>query len=432
MTTPRRGRMVGFDRFPHVTAEWFGSPWALELNKWRQIDSIVRKRIESGTGWDNYTAARGDSRVGPPETFQRVGDSVAVVYVRGVVTHRPSLFASGGTSTTEITRALDAALADPTIKSILLNVDSPGGSVAGIPELADRIHAARREKPIVALADTMAASAAYWLASQANELIAAPSGSVGSIGVIAAHVDESRAEELAGLKTTLITAGKYKAELDPSRPLSPEAHGAVQDSVDKFYSMFVRAVARGRGVPTTRVDAGFGQGRMVLAADALTAGMADRVATVETVLGEMLGGRRPRQDRGTVLRGLAARAVAAGISTPTATDPAEARRQFDRALAAKQAADGVQTDSRGQTGRAAELRRIAADAAVAGVAVPTSTDPALAREQLARSVAAKLVADDLRATPPAPPPPRRRARASTRAERVAACRRVAEGLSTQP
>jgi ClpP class serine protease len=150
-----------------------------------------------------------------------------------------------------------------------------------VPELADEIYAARSQKPITAFVDTMAASAAYWLASQATEVIITPSGRVGSIGVFGLHMDHSQELAKAGIFPTFIQAGKYKTEANPLQPLSDDAKAAWQARVEAMYGVFVRDVARGRGVTADAVRSEFGEGRMVDAKDAVTKGMADQIrATV--------------------------------------------------------------------------------------------------------------------------------------------------------
>jgi ClpP class serine protease len=137
---------------------------------------------------------------------------------------------------------------------------------------------------MVAVANTMAASAGYWLACAPGELVVTPSGAVGSIGVWGAHEDISAAMEKEGVKVTLVSAGKYKVEGNPYEPLSDEAKAALQADVDNFYSMFVKAVAKNRGVSQDSVANGYGQGRMVMASLAVKQGMADSVATLDQTL----------------------------------------------------------------------------------------------------------------------------------------------------
>jgi len=153
--------------------------------------------------------------------------------------------------------------------------------------LADEIMAGRAQKKIVAVANGMAASAAYWLACCATELVVTPSGQVGSIGVFAAHEDMSKALEQEGVKVSLVSAGKFKTEGNPYEPLSDEARAALQAKVDEFYGMFVKSVAKGRGVSQASVRDGYGQGRMLLASAAVKEGLADSISTLDQVLSKL-------------------------------------------------------------------------------------------------------------------------------------------------
>ncbi len=160
----------------------------------------------------------------------------------------------------------------------------------GLPALAVHgdlagVLALRQRKPVVAVVNPFAASAAYHIASQATEVVVVPSGQVGSIGTFVMHVDTSAALEMAGLKVTLISAGKHKVAGNEFEPLDSETEAAIQRDVNTFNDVFVRDVARGRGVPQARVrGTSFGEGRMVLARQAQRAGLVDRVATVEQVV----------------------------------------------------------------------------------------------------------------------------------------------------
>jgi len=138
-------------------------------------------------------------------------------------------------------------LADPSVKAITLIVDSPGGSVLGLPETADVIHAANKVKPVKAVVSGIAASAAYWLASQASTITMTPSGEMGSIGVLDLHANISKALENAGIELTAVTAGPHKTERAPFTALSDDAKAYMQRGVDEWYSEFLSAIRRGRG-----------------------------------------------------------------------------------------------------------------------------------------------------------------------------------------
>ncbi len=182
-------------------------------------------------------------------------------------------------------------MADPSIGAIVLDVDSPGGTVAGTVETAAAVRAAAAVKPVVAVANTLAASAAYWIASQARELVVVPSGDVGSIGVMTAHVDASRLYERLGIAVTVVKSDRYKGEGLDFGPLDDDARAHLQSRVDAMHAAFVSAVAEGRRVPEKRVRESFGQGRVVAAAAAVERGMADRVATIDDVVAGLATGR---------------------------------------------------------------------------------------------------------------------------------------------
>ena len=213
---------------------------------------------------------------------------VAVLPLFGLITHRGNMMGdiSGprGTSTDKFTSQFRQAVADPNVKAIVIDVDSPGGTVDGVTELFGEIYKARGKKSVTAVADCLMASAAYWIASAASEIVASPSAMVGSIGVYMAHEDESAANEAEGRKVTLISAGKYKTEGNAFEPLSDDAKAALQSSIDAFYNLFVKDVAKGRGVKANDVVNGFGEGRILDAQQAVTLGLVDRVATLDQVL----------------------------------------------------------------------------------------------------------------------------------------------------
>lgn len=281
-----------------ILALLMGQCWALDPIVMERLTAVIM-RWSDGTrlSAEQIVAAVGDA---PQAAAQRRGQAQAqgiqVIPLYGVISHRANMVQSvsgpGGTSTEMFGRALDQAIADPNVGAILIDVDSPGGSVHGTQELADRIMAARGTKPIVASANATAASAAYWIASAADEIVVTPSGLVGSIGVIAAHEDKSAALAAQGTKVTYITAGKYKAEGNSAEPLTDEAAASMQSMVDGFYSAMVKSIARGRGVSPDAVRANYGQGRVLSATDALAVGMVDRIETFDQTVARLQNPRR--------------------------------------------------------------------------------------------------------------------------------------------
>lgn len=283
----------------HVVRE---QPWAIRPEKLAVILDLLRFRAEGG----RLSAEQIEQRIGAarPESRPSAG-SVAVIPIFGTIIQRAGMMAqmSGAVGTEQIGAAFSQAVNDPAIGSIVLQIDSPGGGVYGVAELADQIFKARGSKPIVAVADAEAASAAYWIASAAEELVVTPSGMVGSIGVYTAHEDLSRMADMLGVTVSLISAGKYKTEGNPFEPLGEEARTALQGMVDDYYGLFTKAVARGRGVGIDAVRSGFGEGRMVTAQQAVKLGMADRVETMDQVVQRLSGGRRGGSQRADDLSG---------------------------------------------------------------------------------------------------------------------------------
>jgi signal peptide peptidase SppA len=210
--------------------------------------------------------------------------------IYGVISKRMDLMSamSGGTSVDQLTSQFRDALADPEVGAIVFDVDSPGGSVDGITELANEIRAARGQKPMAAVANPTMASAAYWLASQADEVIASPSAIVGSIGVIGMHVDVSAQDAMLGEKVTLITAGDGKANGNEHEPLTDEARGELQAMADDYYGLFVNDVAAARGVKATQVTSSW-KAQAFTAKKAQAAGLVDRVETLDAAVGRMVG-----------------------------------------------------------------------------------------------------------------------------------------------
>ena len=278
-----------------LIAEFLATPWALMPERLNAVTAVMAR-------WSQNVAASADvlARINADRTVRQArrqsnvsnsGGGIAVLPLYGIVTQRGNMVddvsGPGSTSTQQFASSLREALADESVSQILIDIDSPGGSVYGVAELADEIASAQGQKPVIAIANSLAASAAYWIGCAASEFYVTPGGEVGSIGVWQAHQDYSRAMDEAGVKTTLISAGKFKVEGNPYAPLSEEAHGFMQSRVDDYYVAFTKAVAKGRGVPIAQVREGMGQGRVLGADAALTHQMVDGVATLDDVISKM-------------------------------------------------------------------------------------------------------------------------------------------------
>ncbi len=278
-----------------LIAEFLATPWALMPERLHAMAGVVM-RWSAGVPAETQTMDRINSDRTIRESRRKLATAqssggIAVLPLYGVVTQRGNMVddvsGPGSTSTQQFSSTLRQLLADETVGQILIDIDSPGGSVYGVAELADEIQSARSQKPIVAIANSLAASAAYWIGCSASEFYVTPGGEVGSIGVWQAHQDYSQALEEAGVKTTLISAGKFKVEGNPYVPLDADAQSFMQSRVDDYYAAFTKAVARGRGVSVAQVREGMGQGRVLGADAALAQSMVDGVATFDDVLKKM-------------------------------------------------------------------------------------------------------------------------------------------------
>jgi signal peptide peptidase SppA len=214
--------------------------------------------------------------------------AVAVIPCYGILTARQYAVENSSsplTSSERLGARVSAAAADPEIGAIVIDFDSPGGDAMGIPEAGARIAAAAQAKPVVAMVNSQAASAAYWLASQCSEIVMAPEAMAGSIGVRTAHIDASKYYEQKGIAIKHVHAGRYKVEGADTGPPSEEYLTHLQAMVNELYGSFTKAVAKGRNLPleTARGEA-FGEGRMLLAGAAVAAGMADRIDTLEATI----------------------------------------------------------------------------------------------------------------------------------------------------
>lgn len=271
-------------------------PWAITPEMLIEIQGIYATHLRGEKiDIEGIEARLGHKLDNRHETFE-VRDGVAVIPIEGAIAKRMNLFSriSGGASTEIIKRDVETALADPSVRAIILSVDSPGGTVDGTAELAEFIFANRGQKPLVAHSDGMVASAAYWIASATDSVwISGDTNAIGSIGVVAAHRDYSRQEERSGVKTTEITAGKYKRISSQYEPLSDEGRADIKAKVDYLYSAFVDAVAKHRGVESDDVLERMADGRVFLGKQSIRAGLVDGVSSLDDLIDQLAAGATP-------------------------------------------------------------------------------------------------------------------------------------------
>ena len=268
---------------PHLAARLFGAPLLIHRPKLDVILSVLGTRV----GLPDLTAPTGFVQPDRSAALAETGaaqSGIAVIPIYGTLVRRTQGLEaqSGLTSYAGIAMALDTALADPNVAAILLDIDSPGGESSGVFDLADRIRAATAIKPVWAVANDMAFSAAYALASAASRLIVSRTGGVGSIGVIAMHVDQSVKDQQDGIAYTAVFAGDRKNDLNPHAPISGEAHSFLQGEVNRIYDLFATTVAKHRGMGVNTIKGT--QAALFFGADAVASGLADDVGTLDDAL----------------------------------------------------------------------------------------------------------------------------------------------------
>lgn len=204
----------------------------------------------------------------PASPVLSIEDGVAVISIRGPMLRGADAFdrlVLGATDTQDIIEAVEEAIERPDAHALFLDIDSPGGTVNGIPELAQTVLAASREKQVYAFSAGQMCSAAYWIASQANAIYGTPSARVGSIGVILPVIDSSAAYEQAGLKVEVFAAGKFKSAGTPGTSLTDEQRNWLRDEVEETASDFRAAVlARGRKIPDEAMEGQTFSGRRAM------------------------------------------------------------------------------------------------------------------------------------------------------------------------
>ena len=286
-------------RYPHILAALASEIWAMQPEKLLAIIDLMAMQADGV----KFGAEEIEARIAPQtaSAIARKEGAVAIVPLRGIISPRVSLTpnsSTGGGATAEgFSNMIDQMAGDDGVKAIVVDADTPGGNVLMVDEAAASIAAATERKPVIVQVNGNLASAGYWIGAAGSEIVMSPSAQAGAIGVRTAYDDVTAALEKQGVAREIISAGKYKGE-GLLGPLSDEARAHTQSMVDGYYSMFVDRVAKGRNVSTDAVRNGFGQGRMVRAADAVREGMADRIATMNQTLARFgAGPEAPRQKK---------------------------------------------------------------------------------------------------------------------------------------
>jgi signal peptide peptidase SppA len=312
--------------YEHVLGFALDHPWAITRPMLQVIAGILARRI---AGQDVERAEIEAALVNRKNLPQPRAGSIAIIPVYGVIAPRMNVMSemSGGTTFERLTGQLREAMGNKTVKTIVQDIDSPGGNVAGATEYARELLKARTKKPIIAQIQYTGASAAYWLASCCTEIVAAPSARIGSVGVYTSHDDISEALAKLGVKRKYLSAGDGKVDGHEAEPLSAAAEARMTAAITEAYEQFVGDVVKGRGAGMTadRVRKDW-KAHVYGSAEALSLGMIDSIATLDDTIQRVLSASPDAEDQ---------RAALAFASTgDTAQEPIAATAQDLRPILA--------------------------------------------------------------------------------------------------
>lgn len=361
-------------KYPHLAARLFNTPLLVHPQKLDAIIAGLGPRLV-GDGIDLSVLQGDNSQALPADMFSTrrgvrgdagytVTDGVAVISASGGLVHRSRMDADSSflLGYNQLAGQLEAAMADPDVHAVLQIFDSPGGEVAGAFEYGDRIHALRGKKPMYAVADNMAASAAFLGGSAFDHLAISQTGYAGSIGVVTRHVDLSGAMEKEGVRVTYIYAGDHKVDGNPYEALPKAVRADMQDEIDGLYALFVDAVARNTGLTPKAIRAT--QAAMYRGQAAVDIGLASRVATTDQLLSELTALRARSYPVGQTAR---ATANDKGVTMSGTTNPggqtAAPNQAAPGAEFTQSHIDAARSEGR-QQGATAERERIQAVLAV--------------------------------------------------------------------
>ena len=260
-----------------------GDPWAITETALHTILEIASRENERP---EAVAAKLGRDLQNTYQVTEREG--VAILPITGPLFRYANLFTkvSGASSYELIARDFTAALETPQIKAIILDIDSPGGEVNGVSELSNMIFDGRGKKPIIAYASGDTASGAYWIASAADEIVVSDTAALGSIGVVAIY----RGKSAKGSQTQSTDEIEIVSSQSPHKRLDPatdEGRARLQSRIDNMAEVFIEAIARNRRTTAQEVKAHFGRGDVLIGAQAVQVGLADRIGSLEKLIAEL-------------------------------------------------------------------------------------------------------------------------------------------------
>ena len=261
-------------KLPRILRKVYDEPWLITPPVHRSIQRALEAHLEGIN--PSLDGLLEDETMGEYQL-----DGVSVIPIHGIIgKHLSGLeMACGGCSLDSVDAMIDEAAQDPSVRAVLLDVNSPGGTVTGVPETAAKIAKLAEQKPVIAFTDSEMCSAAYWLASQANAIYATQSATVGSVGVYLALLDESRALENAGIKVNAISSGKFKLAGAPFKPLTDDERAMFQAGVTKLHDQFKAAILSKRNI-----QAGNLEGQCFDGEEAIDANLVDGITSFEEAM----------------------------------------------------------------------------------------------------------------------------------------------------
>lgn len=343
------------------------SPWAVLPERLLEMQEIYAAHMRG----EIPDIAAVEARLGRPlaneqQEYRLEQGGIAVLPIQGVIANKANLMTrvSGGASAQMLTQQVASMRSDPRVRGAVLDFDTPGGSVFGIPALAAEIRALAAEKPTASVSTGMMASAGYWTGSAANAVyLSGSTDHVGSIGVVSTHSYNPARQ--GGAQVTEVTAGRYKRMASDTGPLTKEGRAYLQTQVDELYRAFVEAVADNRRASVDDVLEHMADGRIFIGRQAIEAGLADGIATVDAIVEQMATSpdKFTQRRRATFALGGITESSASAGATPAgselATTTTEAQTMTPTEAAATFAAENPEAAALLRAeGRDAEMQRV--------------------------------------------------------------------------
>ncbi|MCA1776052.1 MAG: S49 family peptidase, partial [Loktanella sp.] len=346
-----------------IAQQVFGQPLLLHPGKAEIIGHVLAGRV----GLDRPPSVSPEAsqfigsfrREDRERGMSRAVNGVAMIPIIGTLVNRGAWIgaSSGLVSYEGLAAQISDAAADPEIHTIILDIDSPGGSALGMSGIVETVVKARDQKPVIAFVNDMAASGAYAIAASATEIVISKSSVVGSIGVVMVRVDMTGAMEQQGIKAEVFHAGSFKTDGHPFTEMDEQEAKRATALINSFYDLFVQTVVAGRGNRITEEQVRGTEAGVYIGEAAITAGLADRVASLSEVLDFQMARGAATRHQGAISMTTDNQTPQAGASTEGAApitasldkaraEGATAERERIGAILTCEAAEGREAQAR--------------------------------------------------------------------------------------